>query len=292
MKKKIKLTSDESLSKFMGRKNFKRNVALSCLSVFIVVNTSTGVMAMTADDMGEIPISIAAEKNGENIKTKLEPYGASNENTTSSEEVIRAKTLEEAKVDDVSLIKPPEEKSVDTKSVKAQRKYTLKELSAMDYKKMVDTISTLEWEDIDGLFKYSADSQEFYGNRERVRYMISALDAKAKTFTDTNDNGIVTIIEVLRSGFYLGYHNNGLSYLNDTNFKALCLPALNSLLSNPNFKFGNKLQNDVVESFGLLIGNTSCNAEVVNKTAVLLSDYKINRRHMVLIYQNLMLSIK
>ena len=276
MKNKVKLTSNENPSKFMGRKNFKRNVALSCLSVFVVVNTSTGVMAMTADDMDKIPISIAAEKNGENIKTKLEPYGASNENTPSSEEVIRAKTLEEAKVDDVSLIKPPEEKSVDTKAVKAERKYTLRELSGMSYKQMVDTISTLEWIDIDGLFKYSADSQEFYGNKERVKYMISALDARAKTFTDTNNNGIPTLIEVIRSGFYLGYYNDGLSYLNDKNFRDLCLPALNSMLANPNFKFGNELQNGVIKNFGLLIGNTSCNAEVINKAALLLRDYKIN----------------
>lgn len=276
MKNKVKLTSTENPSKFMGRKNFKRNVALSCLSVFMVVNTSTGVIAMTADDMDKIPISIAAEKNGENIETKLEPYGASNENTPSSEEVIRAKTLEEAKVDDVSLIKPPEEKSVDTQAAKAERKYTLKELSAMDYKKMVDTISALEWTDIDGLFKYSADSQEFYGNKERVKYIINALDAKAKTFTDTNNNGIPTIVEVLRSGYYLGYYNNGLSYLNDRNFRDLCLPALNSMLANPSFKFGNKIQNDLIKSFGLLIGNTSCNAEVVNKAALLLRDYKIN----------------
>jgi microbial collagenase len=276
MKNKVKLTSTENPSKFMGRKNFKRNVALSCLSVFMVVNTSTGVMAMTADDMDKIPISIAAEKNGENIETKLEPYGASNENTPSSEEVVRVKTLEEAKVDDVSLIKPPEEKSVDTNAVKAERKYTLKELSAMDYKKMVDTISTLQWTDIDGLFKYSADSQEFYGNKERVKYIINALDAKAKTFTDDNDNGIPTIVEVLRSGYYLGYYNKGLSYLNDRSFRDLCIPALNSMLANPNFKFGNKLQNSLIKSFGLLIGNTSCNAEVVNKAALLLRDYKIN----------------
>lgn len=276
MKNKIKLTQNENQSKFMGRKNFKRNVALSCLSVFIVVNTSTGVIAMTADDMDKIPISIASEKNGENIETKLEPYGASNENTPSSEEFIRDKTLEEAKVDDVSLIKPQEEKSVDIQAVKAERKYTLKELSAMDYKKMVDTISTLEWTDIDGLFKYSADSQEFYGNKDRVKYMISALDAKAKTFTETNNNGIPTIVEVLRSGFYLGYYNNGLSYLNDRSFRDLCLPALNSMLANPNFKFGNELQNGVIKSLGLLIGNTSCNAEVINKAALILGDYKIN----------------
>ncbi len=280
MNKKIKITLIENLIRFMGRKNFKRNASLACLSVFMVVNTSTGVMAMTMEDMDKIPINIAAENNKDslkqNLEQKLKPYGVLKNGISNNEEIIQAKTLAEAKVDDVSLLKPSEEKRVDTKAVEAQRNYTLKELSAMSYQEMVNTIASLEWRNIDGLFKYSADSQEFYGDRARVKYIIEALDTRAKTFTGTNNNGIPTIVEVLRSGFYLGYYNTELSYLNDRNFKDLCLPALNSMIDNPNFKFGNKLQNGVVESFGSLIGNASSSVEIVNKSAALLRDYKIN----------------
>ncbi len=206
MNKKIKITLIENLVQFMGRKNFKRNASLACLSVFIVVNTSTGVMAMTMEDMDKIPINIAAENNknrvNQNLEQKPKPYGVLKDRISNNEEIIQAKTLEEAKVDDVSFLKPSEEKSVDTKAVEAQLNYTLKELSAMSYQEMVNTIASLEWRNIDGLFKYSTDSQEFYGDRARVKYIIEALDTRAKTFTGTNNNGIPTIVEVLRSGFY------------------------------------------------------------------------------------------
>ncbi|MEG0133149.1 MAG: collagenase [Clostridium sp.] len=272
MKKNIIFLLLKNSKQFMERKNFKRTIALSCLTAFLTVNTATSVIAMPTATMNNTPFGVESQND---IK-QLKPSNPYEMKVNTNENVVHAKTLTEGNVTDITLIKPLAEENLDITPFAVQRNYTLKELSAMSYEEMVNIIVTLEWRNIDGLFTYSPDSQEFYGDSARVKYIINALDSRSKTFTPLDNKGIPTIVEVLRSGFYLGYYNTGLSYLNDRNFQDLCLPSLNSMLANPDFKFGNKLQNGVIGSFGSLIGNASCNAEVANKAAVLLKDYKLN----------------
>src|SRR3712207_9312001 len=51
---------------------------------------------------------------------------------------------------------------------------------------------------------------------------------------------------------------------------------MNSLLDNPNFHFGTKVQNGVIASLGMLIGNTACDSNIMNKCVPLIRDYKEN----------------
>ncbi len=77
----------------------------------------------------------------------------------------------------------------------------------------------------------------------------------------------------MRSGFYLGFYNDSLKYLNDRSFQDKCIPAMLAIENNKNFKLGEKGQDTVISALGKLIGNASCNAEVVNKTVPILEQY-------------------
>ena len=156
------------------------------------------------------------------------------------------------------------------------RTYSLGELSQMSYENMVNTISTLYWEDITGLFQDSSDSYSFYSDKARVQYMVDALANKGRTFTDKDDRGIPTLVEVLRSGYYLGFYNTGLSYLNEESTQKLVLPALRAMLNNYYFRLGTESQNKVISSFGKLIGNSYCDSDVANKATAILTDYRNN----------------
>ncbi len=66
--------------------------------------------------------------------------------------------------------------------------------------------------------------------------MIDGLYEKASTYTSTDDKGIDTLVEILRSGFYLGFYNDSLKYLNDRSFQDKCIPAMLAIENNKNFK--------------------------------------------------------
>lgn len=152
-------------------------------------------------------------------------------------------------------------------------KYSFNDLNKLSNKEILDLTSKIKWNDISDLFQYNDDSYAFYSNRERVQALIDGLYEKASTYTSTDDKGIDTLVEILRSGFYLGFYNDSLKYLNDRSFQDKCIPAMLAIENNKNFKLGEKGQDTVISALGKLIGNASCNAEVVNKTVPILEQY-------------------
>ncbi len=152
-------------------------------------------------------------------------------------------------------------------------KYSFNDLNKLSNKEILDLTSKIKWSDISDLFQYNNDSYAFYSNRERVQALIDGLYEKASTYTSADDKGIDTLVEILRSGFYLGYYNDSLKYLNDRSFQDKCIPAMIAIENNKNFKLGEKGQDTVINALGKLIGNASCNAEVVNKTVPILEQY-------------------
>ncbi|MCS4477025.1 M9 family metallopeptidase N-terminal domain-containing protein [Clostridium botulinum] len=152
-------------------------------------------------------------------------------------------------------------------------KYSFNDLNKLSNKEILDLTSRIKWNDISDLFQYNDDSYAFYSNKERVQALIDGLYEKASTYTGTDDKGIDTLVEILRSGFYLGFYNDSLKYLNDRSFQDKCIPAMLAIENNKNFKLGEKGQDTVISALGKLIGNASCNAEVVNKTVPILEQY-------------------
>ncbi|QBD86134.1 peptidase M9 (plasmid) [Clostridium tetani] len=165
-------------------------------------------------------------------------------------------------------------KSLSLNSVKPYKtKYSFNDLNKLSNKEILDLTSKIKWSDISDLFQYNKDSYTFYSNKERVQALIDGLYEKGCNYTSTDDKGIDTLVEILRSGFYLGYYNDSLKYLNDKSFKDKCIPAMIAIENNKNFKLGENGQDTVVHALGKLIGNTSCNTEVVNKTIPILEQY-------------------
>ncbi|HCL4436573.1 TPA: collagenase [Clostridium botulinum] len=152
-------------------------------------------------------------------------------------------------------------------------KYSFSDLNKLSNKEILDLTSKIKWNDISDLFQYNDDSYAFYSNRERVQALIDGLYEKASTYTSTDDKGIDTLVEILRSGFYLGFYNDSLKYLNDRSFQDKCIPAMLAIENNKDFRLGEKGQDTVINALGKLIGNASCNAEVVNKTVPILEQY-------------------
>ncbi|WP_010299125.1 collagenase [Clostridium senegalense] len=162
-------------------------------------------------------------------------------------------------------------------NLKANSNYTMKYLNTLDYKTLVETISNCNWYEIEGLFQFTDDSYEFYKDKNRMEALINALGEKGKIYTATDDKGIPTIVEVLRSGFYLGYYNKPLNELYELSYRQKCIPSMLEIQKNSNFKLGESGQNETIKSLGMLIGNTTCNEEIVNNFTKIIKQYNENR---------------
>ncbi|EJR62442.1 M9 family metallopeptidase N-terminal domain-containing protein, partial [Bacillus cereus] len=176
-------------------------------------------------------------------------------------------------------IQPPDEKlnfATLAATSATQQVYTMAQLQALSYENLVQVLSTIRWSDITDLFQFNADSLAFYQDQNRVQFLIQALAKRGATYTTTNSNGIETFVEVLRSGFYLGYYYKELAYLNERTFHDTCLPALQAIANNPAFRLGTIEQDRVVKAYGNLIGNASSNPEIVSLAVPILNQFNQN----------------
>ncbi|MEG2740307.1 collagenase [Clostridium sp.] len=157
-----------------------------------------------------------------------------------------------------------------------KKNYTFDELNRMNYNDLVSLLKSISYENIQGLFEFSDGSYRFFNNRERIQDIINGLEDSGRNYTSSDNKGIPTLVEVLRAGYYLGYYNNQLSYLNTVEFKDKCLPAMKAIENNFNFRLGTKIQDGVVESLGRLIGNASADPEVINNARNILIQFNDN----------------
>lgn len=177
----------------------------------------------------------------------------------------------------VVLAKDNDKNYVNEASRAANKKYTFQYLNRLSYDELVKVIKKISWEDVPGLFEYSSDSYEFFNNSDRVQAIINGLEQSGSEFNSDDNKGIPTLVEFLRAGFYLGYyHQDKLGYLNDVNFQNKCLGALRAIQNNPYFRFGTKVQDSVVDSFGKFAGNGSLDVGIINNLAPILNQYYNN----------------
>ncbi|MFC4077473.1 collagenase [Salinithrix halophila] len=155
------------------------------------------------------------------------------------------------------------------------KQYPMSYLKTLSHDQLVDLLVTITWRDIPDLFQFNRDSRDFYGNEKRVQALIDALQQRGGQYTTKDDKGIPTLVEVLRSGFYLGFYHNELGYLNERSFHDRCLPALRAIAQNPYFSLGTKEQDQVVYAYGKLIGNASSDADTVNRATGILTQYRM-----------------
>ncbi|MBE1556689.1 microbial collagenase [Filibacter limicola] len=174
-------------------------------------------------------------------------------------------------------VKPPaiEEVEQQAKSMKQAKlqEYTMADLNLLNHQQLVELLSTIEWYQVTDLFKFNNDSLAFYKNATRVQAILDALEEKGKTFTKNDSKGIDTLVEVLRSGYYLAFYHQELSELGTRTYHEKTLPALKAIGKNLNFKLGTAEQDKVVAAYGALIGNSSSNVEIVKLATPILKQY-------------------
>ncbi|WP_409475338.1 collagenase [Paenibacillus larvae] len=151
--------------------------------------------------------------------------------------------------------------------------YSMAYLNSLPYNELVDLLTSSSWTQIPELFKFNPDSRQFYENQDRFQSIIDALKTRGSQFTEDDDKGIPTLVEVLRSGYYLGYYNQELGFLNTREYKKKVLPAINKMMDNRFFAWGSATQNEVIGAAGKLISNTTVDTETVNRMAGLVKDF-------------------
>ncbi|MGN7198314.1 collagenase, partial [Bacillus mycoides] len=235
-----------------------------------------GISTM-ALSLGALQAEVSAEEKVPYNVMQMKPAGIKKPKDAISHSSKAYETLsfeERLKVGDFSQKPASTMKSV--KAEQSQKSYTLDELNKMSDEELIDTLANIRTEQIKGLFQFNEETKGFYGNKERMQVIMNGLEKQGSTFTKDDAKGIDTFTEVLRSAFYVGAYNEGLSYLKERSFKDKCLPALKAIAKNPNFKLGTAKQDLVVTAYGDLMRNTSSDVETVQHAAKILKQYNNN----------------
>ncbi|KAA0780910.1 collagenase [Bacillus sp. TE8-1] len=157
-----------------------------------------------------------------------------------------------------------------------EEKYSMADLIKLNNEQLVNLLVTIEWEQITDLFQFNDAAVTFYNDLGRIEELINALYTRGKLYTKDDAMGIETLVEVIRAGFYLAFYYVEFSQLNQRSFHDKCLPALKAIAANPNFTWGTKVQSTIIQEYGLLINNASCDVEVVNLVYPILKEYYDN----------------
>ncbi|PGE94429.1 collagenase [Bacillus pseudomycoides] len=208
---------------------------------------------------------------------QMEPIGS----RQSPDELAHSSNIQEStsftkrlKLADLSQ-RPPMPKE-NTKQLVEERKYSMAELNQLSNKQLVDLLVTIKWNQIPELFQFNNDSLKFYQDDSRMQALIDKLAEQGQTYTKDDSKGVETLVEVIRSGFYLGFYHQELSKLSERSYHDKCLPALKTIAKNPNFKLGTSEQNKVISSYGMLIGGASADVEIIQYAAGILKQYNDN----------------
>lgn len=143
--------------------------------------------------------------------------------------------------------------------------YSMAYLNSLPNEELVNLLAGIEWRQIPELFEFNEDTRRFYADGDRFQAIVNRLEESGRRFTVENHQGIPTLVEVLRSGYYLGYYNKELNHLDQMENREKVLPALKAITENPAFNWGTSVQSEVITSTGKLISNSTVDAEIINR---------------------------
>ncbi|GAC40784.1 hypothetical protein PPOP_0111 [Paenibacillus popilliae ATCC 14706] len=169
-------------------------------------------------------------------------------------------------------ISDPQPRSLNSEARK-HGPYSMAELNSLSYRELTDLLVSITWEEIPELFKYNDDTHRFYADEARFQAMVDRLKDSGTRFTPEDDQGIPTLITVLRSGYYLGFYNKELAWLDEPAYQDKMLPAIKAILENPAFTWGTDIQNEVIGATGSMISNSSADPDIVNRLAGLVQSF-------------------
>ncbi|SHH77661.1 microbial collagenase, partial [Clostridium collagenovorans DSM 3089] len=261
------------------KKSSEKNVRRKPISKAVLCSVCTAMLVSTCGNSIVLANQIKNPKRvveNQSFGNKKEPLGSLADLAIKEE----SETVDKAGDGEPILTTPSFLKATDVESYSVERisaKYTMAELAQMPYDQMIDIVCNLDsFRQITDLFVYNDGNQAFYGDKQRVQALIDNIKSKAPTYTSTDNKGIPTLIEVLRSGYYLGFYNPGLSYLKTREEKSKVIPAIKALQANSNFRFGTSKNDEMVAAVGSLIWNSATDVEVINNCIPIVRDFVDN----------------
>ena len=187
-------------------------------------------------------------------------------------------TALKAAVPDINPVRPPLPKEILLLQKSANlstlaTSYTYADLNAMSYPDLIMTLSGLESaNDIDGLWNFSNDANTFWSDSNRVIAIIDSVTSKAALYTSADHLGLPVLCELLRAGFYHGFYNTEVNYLNNSNsFIKRLIPAQQTFINNTNFGWGTEIQEEAIRALASIIHPGVTNVTVVNAITPILS---------------------
>lgn len=157
-----------------------------------------------------------------------------------------------------------------------EKNYTISYLNKLDYDTLIKFIKTSTDFNFNEFFKFNKDTIEFYSNTNRLDKLIDALEISSHNYTKDDTREVCNLIEVIRAGYYIGAYHNELALYRTDKYKAKPNKALSSIINNKNFKLGSKSQNELINSVGKFIGNSSASSDVINSLSKILTDFSEN----------------
>lgn len=265
MKQQMKQMTKKQ-KKQQKKQQMKQQAWMKWTSILLAATVATGSTAGFA----------AAEERGLQVRKDAAQFGIHNVIAKQDPSVsdlpldIEGRLPMEEQSTDPGIPEPPAQA---LKSISKQSTYSMADLNALSYEELTDLLVSIEWEKIPELFKLNEDTRRFYADENRMQAIIDRLEESGRRFTTEDMQGIPTLVEVLRSGVYLGYYNKELSRLNELEFREKMLPAMKAIVDNPSFTWGNEVQHSVISSTGRLISNVTVDTYIVNRLTGLLSDF-------------------
>jgi len=231
-------------------------------------------------------VSILSQGNGKTL-SPIGKDGVSTLNVNSS--ILGIERLSDVPLQ--SLVQYP----VGTAPSRVQRsiaddlpKYTLGQLNAMSVPDAMTTIMSLSasWQ-VSDLFAFSTGARDFYLNQPLMTAFFEQLKVSGETFTKTDMKNIPILIEIYRSGPYLGYGNAAaMGSVDKLPFKTQALPGLKAVLNNPNFGWSAQhgleawdipIQDQMIAAFGSGVGSGILSMDMMPKLTALLKEFIDNR---------------
>ncbi|WP_260612307.1 collagenase [Paenibacillus popilliae] len=265
MKQQMKQMTKKQKKQQM-KEQMKQRAWMKWTSILLAATVATGSTAgfAAAEERGLQVREDAAQFGIHNVIATQEPSGSD----LPSDIEGRLPMAEQS--EDPGIPEPPARA---VKSISEQSTYSMADLSALSYEELTDLLVSIDWAKIPELFKFNEDTRRFYADENRMQAIIDRLEESGKQFTTEDMQGIPTLVEVLRSGVYLGYYNKELSRLNELDFREKMLPAIKAIIDNPSFTWGNEVQHSVISATGRLISNDTVDTYIVNRLTGLLSDF-------------------
>ncbi|MEI5908937.1 collagenase [Bacillus spongiae] len=194
--------------------------------------------------------------------------------TTEMEETKHIKQHE--KLPSITPSAPPSQAQTESlQSMTLADNHTFSELLTYTDDELVELLATISTNNITDFWSYSDDAVAFYRDRNRLLTLRDAIIERGSSYTNRDDLGLATLIEVLNRGFYIGfdYGDTELAYLEDLSFRNEMNSAIKAVVNNQHFELGTDSQERVLEQIGFLMNHGTPDVDMFNALLPVVQDF-------------------